>query len=723
MSLRAFACALSTAAVLALTSTALAQGAAPFSTPEVRIARATLSQALTGTSRAATSDIVRGYLRAQGHSQATLDSLALVSEGRSSRTGVTHARFVQRVQGLDVYGVYVKASVDVSGQLTSIIENLVPVRSLDKPAGGEEAALASALRHLYGGAVAPPGLIQREGNRAVFARSAFFYRGPRVTRVAVPFGTAQLRVGFVVETWSAQDNLLHETLVGSDHSIIAVEQRTNTDQYNVFAKNPIATPQAVLPGAVPGSDESPSGWLGAGTQSTINISGNNVHAYLDRDANDAPDSGGASVSDGNFTTAANPSAEPITDQNKAVAVQNLFYLNNLIHDELHRHGFKEAAGNFQIDNFTNGGLGNDPVNAEAQDGSGTDNANFATPADGSSPRMQMYLWTGTGTHQVVVNSPAAIAGNYLANGSSLGPALTTTGISGDVVLVNDGSAPNSDGCQRLARNSLTGKIALIDRGTCTFADKILNAQRAGAIAAIVANNAGDGLITMGGSGGVTIASVFVGYSTGQTLRSVSSVNARLKLADTPPLSRDGDVDSDIVYHEYGHGLTWRMIGSMGGVMSGAIGEGMSDVLAVLMNGDDRVGEYSASDPNGIRTAPYANYPRTYKSFSGTEVHLDGEIYGAIGWKLGELYAAEGLTKNDLLDDLVDGMNYTPANPRFEQMRDGILQAAAATHKGHECLIWKGFATYGVGVGASASIRGTKVTIKESFNVPAGCPAP
>ena len=220
MSLRGFACALSTAAVLALTSTALAQGAAAFSAPEVRIARSSSGKALTGTSRAATIDIVRGYLRAQGHSQATLNSLALVSEGRSSRTGVTHARFVQRVQGLDVYGVYVKASVDVSGQLTSIIENLVPVRSLDKPAGGEEAALASALRHLYGGAVAPPGLIQREGNRAVFARSAFFYRGPRVTSVAVPFGATQLRGGFVVETWSAQDNLLHETLVGGDNSVI-----------------------------------------------------------------------------------------------------------------------------------------------------------------------------------------------------------------------------------------------------------------------------------------------------------------------------------------------------------------------------------------------------------------------------------------------------------------------------------------------------------------------
>ena len=54
------------------------------------------------------------------------------------------------------------------------------------------------------------------------------------------------------------------------------------------------------------------------------------------------------------------------------AVTNLFYLNNVIHDKLYRHGFNEAAGNFQTNNFGKGGAGNHPVNAEAQDGGGTD---------------------------------------------------------------------------------------------------------------------------------------------------------------------------------------------------------------------------------------------------------------------------------------------------------------------------------------------------------------
>ncbi|MGH7359463.1 MAG: M36 family metallopeptidase, partial [Candidatus Rokuibacteriota bacterium] len=76
------------------------------------------------------------------------------------------------------------------------------------------------------------------------------------------------------------------------------------------------------------------------------------------------------------------------------AVTNLFYWNNTIHDVLYGYGFDEPSGNFQANNYGRGGVGGDDVQAEAQDGGGTNNANFATPAmDGGRPRMQMYLWT------------------------------------------------------------------------------------------------------------------------------------------------------------------------------------------------------------------------------------------------------------------------------------------------------------------------------------------
>jgi hypothetical protein len=70
-------------------------------------------------------------------------------------------------------------------------------------------------------------------------------------------------------------------------------------------------------------------------------------------------------------------------------------VNNLLHDIHYHYGFTEAAGNFQVNNYGRGGLGDDPVQADAQDGSGFDNANFATPPDGLSPRMQMYLFLST----------------------------------------------------------------------------------------------------------------------------------------------------------------------------------------------------------------------------------------------------------------------------------------------------------------------------------------
>ena len=122
-------------------------------------------------------------------------------------------------------------------------------------------------------------------------------------------------------------------------------------------------------------------------------------------------------------------------------MQNLFYLNNVIHDILYRHGFDEAAGNFQANNFGKGGRGGDPVQAEAQDGGGTDNANFATPRDGRTPRMQMYLWTGAGpTHKV--QSP--VGATYGAKGAEFGAALTTTGVT---AALTPATAP-ADGCDR-----------------------------------------------------------------------------------------------------------------------------------------------------------------------------------------------------------------------------------------------------------------------------------
>jgi extracellular elastinolytic metalloproteinase len=55
------------------------------------------------------------------------------------------------------------------------------------------------------------------------------------------------------------------------------------------------------------------------------------------------------------------------------------------------------------------------------------------------------------------------------------------------------------------------------------------------------------------------------------------------------------------------------------------------------------------------------------------------------------------------------MNFTPAGPAFEDMRDGILASVGANAPSHECLVWSAFAKYGVGVGAKGQVKGNAVS--------------
>jgi extracellular elastinolytic metalloproteinase len=73
----------------------------------------------------------------------------------------------------------------------------------------------------------------------------------------------------------------------------------------------------------------------------------------------------------------------------------LFYTANMYHDLLYVLGFTEEAGNFEVNTNGQGGRGNDAVTLNTQDGSGINNANFATPIDGQVPRMRMYIWNYT----------------------------------------------------------------------------------------------------------------------------------------------------------------------------------------------------------------------------------------------------------------------------------------------------------------------------------------
>jgi len=101
------------------------------------------------------------------------------------------------------------------------------------------------------------------------------------------------------------------------------------------------------------------------------------------------------------------------------------------------------------------------------------------------------------------------------------------------------------------------------------------------------------------------------------------------------------------------------------------------------------------------------------------VHLDGEVYAAIVWKMIQDFGPANRDK--LFDYIVGGMNFTPAKPTFEDMRDGILAAISAGSSPSDCsLVWAAFARYGVGVGARGIVRGAKILITESTVAPQSC---
>ena len=708
------------AGALAAAGAAFAQGAAPsYESRRADVLRADAARPLAELRTAGSPErAVAAVLRARGRDDASLAALRTAGRGEG-RGGMQHLRFEQRTaEGLLVYGAYAKAAFDARGGLVMLVDRTarVPAGKLPEAQVDAAAALRAAMARVHPRVTAEFRALETRGATTAFDGGAFFDEAPNVTAVAVPMADGAMSRGWLVETWSRKGNQLHHTLVSGAGQVLRVQNRTATDSYKVFTNDPLKTPQAVVAGPGAGNAESPIGWLSGAAEKSTRINGNNVDAYLDADANNRPDAGGARNNTKNFLASADLGQAPSTTTNREVAVQNLFYLNNVIHDVLYRQGFDEAAGNFQADNFGKGGAGADAVRAEAQDGGGTDNANFATPPDGRKPRMQMYLWTGAGfTHDLQINSPVSVT--YGAMGAQFGPALTTTGLTGAIV-----AASPLDGCTAVGA-SVAGKVALIDRGTCSFTIKVKNAQLAGATAVVVANNAGGtDAFTMGGSDAtITIPSVMVTQNDGAAIRALVAPNGTMRIKPVQPLQIDASLDADIVFHEYGHGLTWRMIGDMGGPLSGAIGEGMSDVLAMLMNGDDRVAEYSASDPRGIRRFPYAGYPLTYADVDGGEVHNDGEIYAAIGWRLMELFGMAG--RDVLFGHLIDGMNFTPADPAYEDMRDGILQAVAnSTRPGDRCTIWSAFAQFGVGVGASGVVNpGGTVTITPSFTRPGDCP--
>ena len=182
-------------------------------------------------------------------------------------------------------------------------------------------------------------------------------------------------------------------------------------------------------------------------------------------------------------------------------------------------------------------------------------------------------------------------------------------------------------------------------------------------------------------------------------------------------------DSTVVFHEYTHGVTNRLVGgplnttALEDPQSGGMGEGWGDYIACSVNDVDVVGSWVVNRPGGIRGHRYdEDFPDGFGQLGTgryTGVHAIGEV-----WCAALLAMNRAIGKTLGLQLVVDALKLSPANPSFLDMRDAILaaldamrdagQLTAEEHAGHRREIWRVFARFGMGVGArsdGASLRG------------------
>ena len=500
------------------------------------------------------------------------------------------------------------------------------------------------------------------------------------------------------------------------------------------------------------------GWHNDGVADYIYSRGNNVYAQEDRDNNNntfgLPATSTTSPDPLNFTYPINYNLAPITPDFQQFAITNLFYWNNLCHDLTYNYGFDEPGGNFQNNNQGRGGIGNDYVIADAQDAGGLNNANMSTPPDGARPRMQMYLWTPA--VNFVVNSPAVIAGSYVALEGAMSTAnlLANVGpVTNQVVWYNDDAAGNTHYACNPPNNNITGKIALISRGfggaVCTatvpFTVKVKNAQDAGAVAVIMVNNVPGSPITMGGvDNTIIIPAVMISDVDGAIIAAQLANNVNVTLSSSG-IQLDGDLDNGIVAHEFFHGVSIRLTGGPANVncLNNAEqgGEGWSDYLALMMttnwatalitdgnNISRPIGNYALGLPitgGGIRTYPYctniAVNPLTYTNLPTSVIpHGVGTVWCTALWEMTwAIIQTDGINTNIFNNTgtggnivafkiMMEGLKLQPCSPGFIDARNAILQADRNLYNGvHACAIWTAFSKRGMGFsalqGSSASI--------------------
>ncbi|MAL59887.1 MAG: peptidase [Flavobacteriaceae bacterium] len=743
------------------------------------------------------TQVIQSYLnnnRAQlGLTAGDVEQVTVYSQSFSKSMNVNNVYAGQTINGIDVFNSVssfaIKAGLVVNANV-SFIDDASSKVNASTPSITAEAAITRAAQNLGINSPSQLELIDNNGLNYLFNNGNISLNEIPVKLVYQPMPDQTLRLSWDLSIYlldashyySVRIDALSGELIDTidwvvncdfgagshghkvEHSILFKNENEFSiggAQYRVFPipfSNPLDGADVIVT-SPEDATASPFGWHdtdGAGGAEFTITRGNNVWAMEDQNGNNgtgaSPD-GGATL---NFDF---PFGLPQPPANYVDAsTVNLFYWNNIIHDVLYQYGFDEESGNFQENNYGNPGNDGDGVYADTQDGSGTNNANFSTPPDGSNPRMQMFIWDGGGAGPVDIltinNGP--LAGVYQGVPAGFGGEIPFPPLTEDLVVVEDDdsgvSTDPNDACDPITNGgALSGKIAVIRRGECEFGFKGLAAQNEGAVAVIMVNNVAGPPIVMGAGAvgaSVTIPMFMVSDVDGEAIIAealLNTVNGTISGENIPP-DLDSSLDNEIVVHEYGHGVSNRLTGGPNNTSclnnQEQMGEGWSDYLGLMLTmqtGDQAedvrgLAAYASSNPNGIREAPYSTdfgvNDYTYADVNGnvSVPHGVGFVWATMLWEMtwdlidqygfdADIYNGTG-GNNIALQLVMDGMKLQACNPGFIDGRDAILQADALANAGANCeIIWAAFARRGLGFSASQGSSGSTTDGVEAFDLP------
>ena len=382
------------------------------STPNANRIANGLGQHLTGPQSGEPIQIAIDYLQdnaAQlGIRTDQIDSARFDRIYEDQASGVTHLYLKQQVNGLDVANAPLNINISADGAVINVGSAFVT--DVGAPDAVPELDVLTTLSSLvdefgweFNGA---PDIIDQEdglSQRTTISPSGIsrFDITAELKYVATAEGL-DLSWEYVVRTL---DNRSWYVVNASaeDGQVTDIADRGANATYQTFAL-PIESPNSGSRTFIVDAHDlvaSPFGWHdtdGVEGAEFTDTRGNNVDAFEDRNGDDAAGDRADGGDELVFAFDWDPALNAEDELNEEATITNLFYWNNIAHDVFYQYGFDEASGNFQTNNYGNGGIGGDAVLAQALDnfdGGDRGNANFFTPPDGQPGEMQMFVFDNT----------------------------------------------------------------------------------------------------------------------------------------------------------------------------------------------------------------------------------------------------------------------------------------------------------------------------------------